>query len=94
VIQTASAGALERCATFDNQLDPRRIEKTALKEMGPRLFAEENLKAKGRPGDRDSYDALRNVIKQSWWLNVTRYPRFFRIQWFYQILRRIAKTFN
>ncbi|HJX31404.1 MAG TPA: hypothetical protein VJ624_06085 [Thermodesulfobacteriota bacterium] len=90
------AGSLDRCATFDNQLDPKHIEKMALKEMGPRIFAEENLKAlKGRPGDRDLYDALGKVFKQSWWLKVAnKYPRLCHVRWVYRTLRSLARVFN
>jgi len=90
------AGSLDRCTTFDNQLDPKHIEKMSLKEMGPRIFAEENLKAlKGRPGDRDLYDALRKVFKQSWWLKVTnKYPRLCHVRWVYRTLRSLARVFS
>jgi hypothetical protein len=90
------AGSLDRCATFDNQLDPKHIEKMALKEMGPRIFAEENLKAlKSRPGDRDLYDALRKVFKQSWWLKaINKYPRLRHVRWVYRTLRSLARVFS
>ena len=90
------ADSLDRCATFDNQLDPRQIEKIPLKEMGPRLFVEDNLSAlKGRPGDRALYDILRKVFKQSWWIKVTnKYPRLGHIGWVYRTLRSLAKVIN
>jgi len=64
--------------------------------MGPRIFAEENLKAlKGRLGDRDLHDALRKVFKKSWWLKLTyNYPRLCHVGWVYRMLRSLAKVFN
>ncbi|HPD60833.1 MAG TPA: hypothetical protein PKV48_03620 [Thermodesulfobacteriota bacterium] len=90
------AGALNRCAAFDSQLDPGHIEKISFKEMGPRLFAEENLNAlKDRPGDRDLYDALQKIFKQSWWVKVkNKYPRLGRVGWVYRTLRSLAQVLN
>jgi hypothetical protein len=87
-------GALDRCTTFENQLDPKYIEKMMIYNYGGRLFIRENLKAlENRPEDRKLYNALRKALRRSRWVNVLiRYPRIFKIlQWIYRALKKSQK---
>ena len=88
------AGALDRCTTFENQLDTKYIEKMMIYNDGIRILIEENLKAlKNRPEDRKLYNALRKALRRSRWVNVLiRYPRTLKIlQWIYRALKKITK---
>ena len=85
--------ALDRCTTFENQLNTKHIEKMRLYNHGVRLLIEENLQAlKNRPDDRDLYNVLHTIWKQSWWVKFQlTSPRLYRIRWIYRILRSLGR---
>jgi hypothetical protein len=87
------AGALERCPTLPNKVDLKKISQTRIHNTGERVFVEESLAAlRNRPADRDLYNALHKIWKQSWWVSFeAKYPRLFRIRWIYRILRGMGR---
>ena len=87
------AGALEHCPTFPNKVDLKKILQTRIHNTGERAFVEESLNAlRNRPADRDLYNALHKIWKQSWWVSFEEtYPRLFRTRWIYRILRSMGR---
>jgi hypothetical protein len=93
MINLHCVGALERCTTFLNKLDIKLIDKIVIRYIPEFALLLENLKAlKNRPNDRDLYDALHKVWKQSWWLKFPiKFPMVYRHRWILRMVRGLGR---
>lgn len=63
------AGALDRCTTFREPLDPRRLSRVLVSNVNTVAFARENLAALEKIGsDPELVEALRRVLRRARWL--------------------------
>lgn len=61
-------GALDRCATFNSQLNAKSISRLRINRSYRRAFAEKNLNAlERRPDDKPLYNALHSALNRPRW---------------------------
>jgi len=73
MINLKANNALDRCTTFDKELDLRRVSKTIADTEWTRVFVRENLDAlEKNQGDEDLKKALRKVLSRPPWVHKTK----------------------
>ncbi len=100
MINLLAAGSLDRCTTFDAELDPKRVARIRLEGEAQCALAMQNLRAlESRQTDREIYYALRKAVTRAQRREALRrcaialFPRVHQgLLWLDRSARRIYRT--